>query len=76
MVVDSDDKDKQTLCQMAEEANVVVHKRWREVVDIHMARFEEMTKGLVDPQVRGTQVWSDDLENNKEHEREELSGER
>lgn len=54
IVVDNDDKDKQTLCQMAEEANVVVDKRWREVVDRHMARFKEMTKGLVDAQVRGT----------------------
>lgn len=40
-----------------------------------MARFEEIIKGLVDAQVRGTQVQTSDLESSRAREREELNGE-
>ena len=49
-----DDRDRQTLCQLAEEINAIADKRWKVGIERQMASFEEMIKGLVDAQVRGS----------------------
>lgn len=52
--MDDDDGDRQTLSQLAEEMNATVNKRWREMIERQMSRFEEMIKGQVNAQVKGT----------------------
>lgn len=52
--MDDDDRDRQTLSQLTEEMNATVNKRWREMIERKMSRFEKMIKGQVDAQVRGT----------------------
>ena len=54
--MDDNDEDMQTLSQLVEEMNATADKRWRKWIERQMTRFEEMIKGLVDAQVRGSQV--------------------
>lgn len=58
--MNDDDGDRQTLHQLVEEINATADKRWKEGIERQMARLEEMIKGLVDAQVRGTQVRTSD----------------
>lgn len=73
--MNDDDGDRQTLHQLAEEINATADKSWKKGIERQMARFEEMIKGLVDAQVRGTQVRTSDPESSRARKREELSGE-
>lgn len=75
VTIDSDDENRKTLHQMAEEVNATADKRWREGVKRQMARFEEMGKGMVVAQVKGTQVLSGDQGSSRARERNELGGE-
>lgn len=54
--MDDNDGDRQILRQLAKEMNATTDKRWREGIERQMEKFEEMIRGLVDAQVRGTQV--------------------
>ena len=58
--MDDNDGDRQTLRQLAEEMNATTDKRWREGIERQMTRFEEKIWGLVDAQVRGAQVRTND----------------
>ena len=67
-----DDRDRQTLCQLAEEINAIADKRWKVGIERQMASFEEMIKGLVDSQVRGAQIRNSDPESRGEEKEKSL----
>lgn len=65
--MNDDDGDRQTLHYLVDEINATADKRWKKGIERQMERFEEIIKGLVDAQVRGTQVRTSDLESRRAH---------